>query len=410
MRPILTRITIVGCTLLLFATTASAELVLLRTGGQVDGDILNPQRDTKEPLQLRTALGVKLTIAPEQIKQVLVLSEAQRQYQQLVAQLADTVEAHQEMQRWCHQAGLIPERHKHLDAILRLDPDHEATRQTLGFIKLGSQWAKPDDWMRSQGYVRYQGSWRLRQEVEIDVRVRQQELAEKQWKKDVKAWKEQLGRPRLADAALQNFKAIKDPAAIPALIDVVSEPSEPRELRLLCLDLLAKMPGAGTGVMIQLAINDKDANVRDRCLEELKSNRSQPALNAFLKLLTNKSNPLVNRGAYCLERLGDPDATIPLIDALVTTHQFLVSPGGPPGGMSASFGNGQGGNGGGGGGLGGMSMGGKPKLVKKDLENELVLAALARLHPGVHFGYSEEKWRQWYAETFTTSKVNLRRD
>jgi hypothetical protein len=161
--------------------------------------------------------------------------------------------------------------------------------------------------------------------------------------------------------------------------------------------------------MIQLAINDKDANVRDRCLEELKNSRSQQALAAFTKLLSNKNNALVNRGAYCLERLGDTDATIPLIDSLITTHQFLVSPGGPPGGMSASFGNGQG-SGNGGGGLGGMSMGGKPKLVKKDLENEMVLAALTRLHPGAHFGYNEEKWRQWYADTFTTSKVNLRRD
>lgn len=387
-------------------SSAQAELVVLRSGGMLEGEILNPGRDDKEPLQLRSTNGIKLVIAHDQIQKVMVLTEMQKQYQQMVAQLPDTVEAHQEMQRWCQQAGLIPERHKHLEAILRLEPDHEPTRLTLGYMKLGSQWVKPDAWMHSQGYVRYQGRWRMRQEIEIDARVRQQELAEKQWRKDIRTWRENLTKPKYRDAALQSLKAINDPAAIPALIDIAIQINEPTELRLLALELLAKLPGNGTNVMIQLAINDKDPNIRDRCLEELKNRKSQQALAAFLKLLTDKSNVKVNRGAYCLERLEDPEATIPLIDALVTTHQYLVSAGGPPGGMSATFGNG----GGGGGGLGGMSMGGKPKLVKRDEQNEMALAALSRLHPGANFGYNEEKWRAWYAETFTTSRVNLRRD
>ena len=57
-----------------------------------------------------------------------------------------------------------------------------------------------------------------------------------------------------------------------------------------------------------------------------------------------------------------------------------------------------------------MSMGGKkPTMIKKDLNNSEVLAALTSLHNGVNFGYDQAAWKRWYIQAKTTVDVNLRR-
>jgi hypothetical protein len=268
---------------------------------------------------------------------------------------------------------------------------------------------KPEDWMRGRGYVRYQGSWRLKQEVEIDVLARQAELADKQWRQKIKMWKEQLGNSKRSAEAWTNLQAIRDPHAAPALVDMFKDPQESREMRIAALDNLLKMPGDYVGgVLIRLALHDPDERIRDRCLELLHDRRSQEALAAFTKLLKDKSNSMVNRAAQCLERLGDPEATQPLIEALNTTHTIWVQQGGAPGGIGASFSKNDPGSAAGP--LGGMAMGGRPKPEKRTFQNEAVRNALTRLHPGATYGFDEDKWVRWFADTFTTTKVNLRRD
>ena len=152
---------------------------------------------------------------------------------------------------------------------------------------------------------------------------------------------------------------------------------------------------------------------RDGCLDELKRHGPHIALPAFLAELKSKDNKRVNRAAECLERLGDKDATLALIDALKTEHRFALQSG-PPGGMSVGFGGSGGGTGTGsgsgtGGGLGGMSMQGKPQIVEKQLENRSVRSALTTLYPGVNYQFDEDAWRDWYVQSQTTSHVDLRR-
>ena len=95
---------------------------------------------------------------------------------------------------------------------------------------------------------------------------------------------------------------------------------------------------------------------------------------------------------------------LPLINALVTEHKYMVQQGGPPGSMSATF------SPNGGPGAGGMSMGSKAQLIKKKQENSSVRGALTTLHPGVNFGYDIEAWRGWYIKNQTSTSADLRRD
>ena len=64
----------------------------------------------------------------------------------------------------------------------------------------------------------------------------------------------------------------------------------------------------------------------------------------YVQALRSKDNVIVNRAAEALGTIGDPEAISPLIDALVTTHKYLIQPagGGGPGEITAGFGTGGG--------------------------------------------------------------------
>jgi hypothetical protein len=87
-----------------------------------------------------------------------------------------------------------------------------------------------------------------------------------------------------------------------------------------------------------------------------------------------------------------------LIEALTTKHKQTVGSGGS---ITPSF-SGDGGA--------GLSMGGGPKVVVNELQNNAVLAALTALYPGVGFGYDKALWKRWYAASQTPRVVDLRRD
>lgn len=388
-------------------TSLHSEVFVLKSGGRVEGELLNSDRQRGQPFQVRTEDGVRLALAELTVARVIVKTDVDKQYEALLATLANTVDSQWSMAEWCKEAGLTEQRKKHLQAVIAIDPDHTEARKALGYQRYGSHWLTPEEHMQSIGYIRYKGAWRLRQEIEIDSRESQQELAVKKLRKDIRMWLNQATNGgRIADAAERNLNAIHEPEAAPALAEILADPQEPKAIRRWCLTILAKLPpGLAKQTLMSVAMNDSDASLQDACIEELKRLGTYSVLPHFVTELKSKDNGRVNRAADCIARLGDKAATLPLINALITEHKFLIQPGNaPPGGMSATF------SPGGGPGGGGLSMGGKPQLIKQQLKNSSVRNALTTLHPGVNFQYDIEAWRKWYVQSQTTSFVDLRRD
>jgi hypothetical protein len=384
-----------------------AEVFVLKSGGRIDGEHLNPNRERGQPYQLRTEEGVQLVLAESAVQRVIVKTDLDRQYEALVAKADNSIESQWGLAEWCKEVGLAEQRKRHLQAVIALNPDHVDARKALGYQRYGSRWLTQEEHLQSLGYVKYKGAWRLRQEVEIDSRENQQELLSKKLRKDIYRWFEQVATGgRYADAADRELNAIHDPEAAVALAEIVGDPQQPRFSRQRALAILAKLPtGLGTGTLVRVAMNDSDANMRDACLDELKHQGTHLVLGLFLAELKNKDNARVNRAADCLGRLGDKDATVPLINALVTEHKFMIQQGNaPPGGMSATF------SPNGGPGAGGMSMGGKAQIIKRKLENPGVRGALTSLYPGVNHNYDIDAWRAWYTQSQTTTTIDLRRD
>jgi len=384
---------------------ARAEVFVLKTGGQIEGQQLNPNRERGQPYQLRTDGGVKLSLADSAVLRVIVKTDLDKQYEAFLLKLENTVESQWNMAEWCKEVGLVEQRKRHLAAVIALDPNHAEARRALGYQRFGSRWLTQDEHMQSLGYARYKGAWRLKQEIEIDSRKSQQELAIKKLRKDIRLWFEQVAiGGRLADFASRNLTAIDQPEAAPALAEVLADTQQPRSLRMRALEMLSKLPpGLASATLVRIAMNDADENLRDACLDELKRQGSQYVLSDFLLELKSKDNSRVNRAAECLERLGNKDATLPLINALVTEHKYVQQQGGPPGSMSTTFSP----NGGPG---GGMAMGSKAKIVTERVKNPSVRSALMTLHPtATNNQYDIPAWRDWYSKAQTTSTIDLRR-
>lgn len=386
---------------------AQGAIYVLKSGGRVEGEPLNPQRSMGEPYLVQTSEGVRLALPEALVARVVVRSELAEQYEALVQSTPQTVEGQWALAEWCKEMGLVSERKRHLQEVLALDSDHAEARKALGYQRLGSRWVTQEEYLQSQGYVRHNGAWRLRQEVEILTRQAQEEVATKQWRKDIRRWLEQVASGgRYAASAAQSLENIRDPLAAPALAELVADPKQPRAVRLKCLELLGKLPpGLAAGVLLRVALEDSDGRVRDACLEELKRGPVDGAVSALVAQLKSPDNARVNRAAECLAALGDKSATLPLINALVTEHRFQINPNAGGGNMSLNFNS----SGSGGTGPGGLTMGNKPIYVKKQIQNPSVLSALTSLHPGTNFRYDVAAWRQWYIQSQTSVPVDLRR-
>ena len=202
------------------------------------------------------------------------------------------------------------------------------------------------------------------QAIEIAETKRKMELAEKEWFRKLKVWRGWLGG-KADQEARDKITGITDPAAVRALATDLKDNGQ-QEVRLLDVEALSKIeaPTAARALAVD-AIEDQVDEVRLTCLEHLQKKKNPEIVSYFISRLRDKDNRKVNRAGVALGYMKDQSAIRPLIDALVTTHEFKVTTGnGNPGSLTSVFGTGPGGRIGPGMGGGGMSAGGSTKIVK----------------------------------------------
>ena len=394
-----TAICAVGVLLLAVCCQARADVFLLSSGGQVEGRLLNPDESPRQSFIVEPLAGGRLVLPPGDVDRYVVKSDLENRYEELLPEVQDSVTGHWKMAEKCETAGLKEQREFHLEQILRHDTDHEPTRRALGYNRVDGRWQRPNEYMAEQGFVRHRGSWRLPQELLIEQRERANEAEIVEWRKKVRLWREWIvkRRDRMA-TGLANMRAIRDPRAVPALAAQLRQAKEPLALKQLYIDILSYFPDNGTsiGALTYVALHEPDGQTREKALDALATTGSHVATLAFIKALSDNDNKMVRRAGIGLGFMNQPETTtLPLIDALVTEHKYTVG----GGGMQPSFGSGG----------SGLSMGGKPKTIKKKLNNDPVLHALTTMHQGVNFGFDQDSWRRWYIQNNTPRDVNLRR-
>ena len=256
--------------------------------------------------------------------------------------------------------------------------------------------------MRQQGYLRHSGRWRTHQEVAVIEATEQIEKEEIEWRTKIIRWESAIlkNRPTAPDA-LKSIREINNYRATTALAERLNERQLPREMKLMYLEVLTEIGGnVPVQAMLKCITEESDDIMIERCLDQLRQWKSRTAMRFFISMLKSNNNNTVNSAANALGSLAMKDATLPLIEALVTNHKIQVGGGNN---VNANFSGNQPG-------LGGLQFGGKPKIIERNIQNRTALSALLVLVPeGVNYGLNEEQWMNWYIRMNTPQQVNLRR-
>jgi hypothetical protein len=132
------------------------------------------------------------------------LYEAARQ------EAADTVEGQLALAEYCRREGLTDQMRAALSRVLEMVPDHEGARRGLGFVRRGPLWLNRD-------------------QIEAEeVLARSREASLARWSKRLEEIARDLSSPgrKQREAASDRILTLADPAAIPALEQIISPLSD----------------------------------------------------------------------------------------------------------------------------------------------------------------------------------------
>jgi hypothetical protein len=410
--------------LLAAAATAQADVVRLRNGGEVRGQVDAASRDPAAArVVVETLTGGRIVLDRAEVEFVTPRSLDVEDYETRARGLPDTIEAHRELAEWCRERRLIPQRQEQLELLLDLEPDDVEARRILGHERHNGQWMTRDEWMRSRGYVKHKGKYVTQQELDLLEKSQAEREAEQAWYPKVRMW---FGwatgnNPQRAVEGLANLQAISDPDSVPALANFMGD-DESDNVRLTCVQILGKLGGPKpVPLLVRKTLLDDSDQVRSTARAGIRADQYELALEYFVPELKHDSNRVVQRAAAAIGEMGNVNTVPYLIEALVTTHRWKievpantsvavgVSPDGQVGMPSSSTSSalpaevellartGQ------------LPYGAivlpppfqmrrtRTVTIKGDVKNEAVLAALQKL-TGQNFGFSEHDWRLWWAE------------
>lgn len=394
------QLSLISIGILWLASAAAGDTFHLRSGGQVEGQLLNAEESPRRTYQIRLDSGGDVTLDTAEVEKVVVLTPAQRQYRDLLKRMpSDTAEMHWKMSEACFKWKLYRERQFHLERAIELDPDHKEARQALKYKQQADgSWARIEDIKAAAGLIRWDGKWMTPAQAKLAEAEEKREEAEVAWKKKLRMWRGWLKDSRRRGKAISEIESIQDPLAAKPLVEMFwSERNI--ALRQLIADVLAQLDsGLATSALAQAAMqgdNEDDNEIRLYAIKLLERHNLRGVVPAFLPELNSSSNVRVRRAAHVIGQLGDETVVLPLIKALRTKHTQLVG-GAGNGNINVS--------------RGGLSVGRtKPKKVDVWRENREVLSALVKL-TDQDFEYDQQRWLNWYLSLTTPPGLDLRRD
>lgn len=393
---------------LVTSSAARADVFLLHNEGQVRGQLVNPDESPRQTYEVLTPGGGRLTLEATQVKRVVPQRAEEMAYDKIRLKAPDTVDGQWKMAEWCRENHLSQQRRTHLERIIELEPNHESARLALGYSHIHGQWMTQKEKMEKDGYVRHGGKWMTPQEQALEEQNRKYELAEKEWFKKLKMWRDWLDKDNKADQGRANFAAIgKNPGdvyAVKALARGMHEELD-RDNKIMYISALSRIgtPGA-MDALARASMDDTDEEIRLECLEQVVKQNYRPAVGLYVQALKSKDNVMVNRAGGCLRQMREPATVGPLIDALITAHKFQIQRGNP-GQTSATFGTGQNA-----GAMPGFTFGNQaPEIVTQKLTNPAVLDALVAI-TSQNFDFDTQAWRTWFNAQKKPATMDARRD
>jgi len=142
--------------LMLLSLSASADEVLLKSGGRVQGDIVSQD---KTRVVLQTAYG-SVTFDAADIQEVKESSSLEKEIRSELKNLQPSDTASRvKLASKAADAGLADLSKNIYTQIIAISPDDKDARQALGYVQYEGEWVTLRDKNTHEGLVPYQGQW-----------------------------------------------------------------------------------------------------------------------------------------------------------------------------------------------------------------------------------------------------------
>jgi hypothetical protein len=161
------QVTFVLMILVCLAPVALADIIELKGGGTVEGEILS---ESAESVLIKTRYG-KMDIPRARIAKITRSKSVRQEYEdRLLALKADDAEGHFQLALWAKSQGLRKESSALVEKAAEIDPMHAGANEALGRVLFEGRYVTPeeresilrgreDDEMGKRGLVRYKDRW-----------------------------------------------------------------------------------------------------------------------------------------------------------------------------------------------------------------------------------------------------------
>lgn len=391
-----------------------SDEVTLHSGGVIVGSVEErvDEKTRQKELLVQLPDGTTLLLDSSVFARWRPEPEVMPRYRELLSQAQHTVDFQWKLAQWCGENGLKDLREKHARMVIEIDPDHAEARKSLGHIKPRDTWIDRDSQMSRLGYVKINSQWVLPEVQELSEAISQRKEINQNWKNQLRLqFNKAFSRSRHQQQALEEILAIRDPAAVETLIEMLQSVKSKPE-RALIVEVLAQIPTyASTNILADFyLLNQDDEEARDRCIKTILDRKqfSVAAAQKFAAAVSpgylvdgkRQTNPNVNtlrmsRAALGLRKLEIQIGIEALVNALVVEYKFK---------STEAPTNAFGGNG---------SVVSAP--AGRDIETRVSVqcpAALETLEAftGQNFGFDQMAWIQWWVSENTPQSLDLRRD
>jgi hypothetical protein len=205
----------IAVSLLAFApAVAQADQVLLKTGGEIKGEIVERRADA---IVMEVGPG-RITLPMSSVARVVSSATDLGLYRARAASLAPRdVAGWLDLAAWAQGHGLATQAREAFERVLAVDSENAAAHVALGHVRLDGRWVGLEEANRARGLVEFEGAWLTPEEQQARLAQRAATADESRIRREADARvREAEARAREAEARAQAAEADARQAQEPA--------------------------------------------------------------------------------------------------------------------------------------------------------------------------------------------------
>ncbi len=164
------RCQVIVLVLALAATPALGDVLFLKGGGKVTGEIVN-QTETAVTVDIG---GGKMTVPKSSVVRVEKSVSPLQEYRAHAASLApEDLEGWRDLGRWAASQGLATQAREAFSKVKAIVPNDPEANHALGLVLLDGHWVTEKESFIAHGFVQFEGEWMMPAERQAILEERQ---------------------------------------------------------------------------------------------------------------------------------------------------------------------------------------------------------------------------------------------